>query len=145
MRAVAVQDGQKDGPLPFDLIVLDAQARNVRRKLLTCQNGDEVLVDLPRPVMLRHGDCLVLEDGRLVEVIAAEESLLELTARDGEHLLRLAWHIGNRHLQAQIETGRILIQRDRVIADMLRGLGAEVREVCEPFHPEHGAYHSHGH
>ena len=143
MRAVSIQHGTGGGPTPFDLIVLDAEARNVRRKLLTCQHGDEVLVDLARPVMLQHGDCLVLEDGRLVEVVAAEEALLELTARDAEHLLRLAWHIGNRHLKAQIETGRILIQHDRVIADMLRGLGADVREVREPFQPEHGAYHGH--
>jgi urease accessory protein len=145
MRAVSIQRGRGNGPAPIDTVVLDAQARNIRRKLLVCRSGGEVLVDLPKPVILAHGDCLVLQDGRMIEVVAEAEDLTEVRARDPAHLLRLAWHIGNRHLPAQIEAGRIAIQRDRVIADMLRGLGAEVRDVREPFHPEHGAYHGHGH
>ena len=95
--------------------------------------------------MLGHGDRLVLEDGRHVEVIAAEEALLEVRARDGEALMALAWHIGNRHLPAQIEWERILIEHDHVIKDMLLGLGASVKEVSEPFQPVRGAYHGHSH
>ena len=140
MRAVGVQAG---GAAPVDRIVLDAQGRNLRRKLITCESGEAVLVDLPRPVLLAHGDCLVLEDGRLIAVIAASEELLELKGRDAAHLTRLAWHIGNRHLEAQIEAERILIRRDHVIAQMLAHQGAELREVSEPFHPERGAYHEH--
>lgn len=133
------------GDTPFDIVVLDAEARHLRRKLITLQHGDEVLVDFERAVKLEHGDRLVLEDGREAEVIAAEEELLEIKGRDASHLIRLAWHIGNRHLAAQIETTRILIRRDRVIALMLQTLGATVREVRELFEPEHGAYRSHDH
>jgi urease accessory protein len=107
------------------------------------------MVDLPQTTVLEHGDALALEDGRLVEVVAAEEELLEVTGHGAAELSQLAWHIGNRHLAAQIEQYRILILRDQVIRDMLSGLGAHVRDVIEPFHPVRGAYsgqtHSHGH
>ncbi len=140
MRAASFQRGASI--VPFDIVVLDAKSRHIRRKLITLQHGDEVLVDFEKPVMLQHGDCLVLEDGRLAKVIAAEEDLMEVT---GPNLLQLAWHIGNRHLAAQIELTRILIRRDHVIAHMLEHQGAKVRNVTEPFTPEHGAYHDHGH
>jgi urease accessory protein len=106
-----------------------------------------VLVDFPETVVLGGGGLLVLEDGRFAGIVAAEEELLEVRARDAVHLAELAWHIGNRHLAAQVEAGRILILRDHVIAAMLEGLGASVREVAEPFTPLGGAYsggHSHG-
>jgi urease accessory protein len=77
-------------------------------------------------------------------VLAAEEQLHEIRANDAEHLIRLAWHLGNRHLPAQLEQSRILIKRDHVIRDMLVRLGAQVTDISEPFFPEHGAYHSHG-
>jgi urease accessory protein len=143
LRATAVTS--EPGPTPFDIVVLTHDKRHLRRKLLKLQHGDELLVDLPEPVMLAHGDRLVLEDGRHAEVIAAEEALLEVRAEGAAALLTLAWHIGNRHLPAQIESDRILIERDHVIEAMLRGLGASVREVSEPFQPVRGAYHSHGH
>lgn len=127
----------------FDVVVLAHGERHLRRKVLTLQHGDQVLVDLPEPVALRHRDLLVLEDGRLVEIIAAEERLYAVTARDPLHLTELAWHLGNRHLPAQIEQDRILIQRDHVIKAMLEGLGADLREIVEPFQPVRGAYHSH--
>lgn len=128
---------------PWRRLPLESGERHLRRKLLTLQQGDEVMVDLPVTTKLEDRDCLVLEDGRLVEVIAAEEDLLELRGRDAIHLARLAWHIGNRHLEAQIEADRILIRRDHVIAHMLEHQGAKVTEVREAFSPEHGAYHSH--
>jgi len=125
-------------------ISLESQDRHVRRKLLTLENGTEVLVDFGKAVKLENHDCLVLEDGRLIAINALPEDLLELRGRDALHLARLAWHIGNRHLEAQIEIERILIRPDRVIAAMLEGLGAKVSNVREPFSPEHGAY-AHGH
>ena len=88
-------------------------------------------------------DAIQLDDGRLVEVIAAPELLYEIRARDTDHLVRLAWHIGNRHTSAQLEASRILIKRDHVLKTMLEGLGAIVTNVSEPFFAEHGAYHSH--
>jgi urease accessory protein len=143
LRAVAVTS--EPGPMPFDIVVLAHDERHLRRKLLTLQHGDQLLVDLPEPVMLAHGDRLVLDDGRHAEVIAAKEALLEVRAANAEALTTLAWHIGNRHLPAQIEADRILIARDHVIEAMLLGLGASVREVSEPFQPVRGAYHGHRH
>lgn len=130
---------------PFDLVVLEHDERRVRRKLLRLVHGDEVLVDFPQTVTLEPRQVLKLEDGRLVEVIAAEELLYEVRGKDAGHLLRLAWHIGNRHTPAQLDEGRLLIKRDHVLKTMLLGLGASVTDVSEEFFPEHGAYHSHGH
>ncbi len=140
LRATSVTTGT-----PWNHVTLDAESRHIRRKLLTLPDGSEILVDLEKPTHLRHGDCLQLEDGRLIEVIAATEDLTEIRARDAAHLLQLAWHIGNRHLAAQIEPTRILIQRDPVIAHMLQHQGAKTTDVREPFTPEHGAYHDHAH
>jgi urease accessory protein len=108
------------------------------------QHGDEVLVDFPQTVTLEPMSGLKLDDGRIVEVIAAEELLYEISAKDRSHLIRLAWHLGNRHTSAQLEDNRILIKRDHVLKAMLEGLGATVSNVSEPFFAEHGAYHSHG-
>ncbi len=112
---------------------------------MTGEGGLAFLLDLPKAVALRGGDGLLLGDGRIVEVRAAREPLLAITAGDPHHLLRLAWHLGNRHLSAQIEPERILIRPDHVIAEMLRGLGGGVAEVSEPFDPEGGAYSGHDH
>ncbi|MXN49059.1 urease accessory protein UreE [Shinella kummerowiae] len=130
---------------PIDVVVLTHDQRHVRRKLLHMQHDDVVMLDLKAPVQLAHGDLLLTETGEVVEVIAAEEELYEVAPKDRLHLVELAWHLGNRHLTAQIEEGRILILRDHVIRDMLVGLGALVRDVSEPFHPVRGAYHSAGH
>lgn len=144
LRAVAILPPDHGQGIPFDLIVLEHDARRLRRKLLVLQHGDEVLVDFPQTITLQHGSCLQLDDGRLVEIIAAEELLYEIRATSPAHLVRLAWHIGNRHTSAQLEDARILIKRDHVLKIMLEGLGATVTNVTEPFFAEHGAYHSHG-
>jgi urease accessory protein len=130
---------------PFSTITLEADERRIRRKALCLPEGEDVLVDFPATVTLADGDALQLQDGRLVGIKAATEALYEITGRDHAHIVRLAWHIGNRHLPAQLEEMRLLIRRDHVIRDMLIGLGATVREIEAPFSPEHGAYnHSHG-
>lgn len=136
-----------DRVIPFDLAVLDHEERHLRRRVVQLVHGDKILVDLPEPVHLDDRDVLVLDDGRHAEIIAAEEEVYDIRAKGPVHLAELAWHIGNRHLSAQIEEGRILILRDHVIKAMLEGLGASVTEVSEPFHPVRGAYagHSHGH
>lgn len=133
----------KRDPLPFDIAVLTHEERFVRRRVVTLQHGDDVLVDLPKATALSHGDRLELEDGRHVEIIAAEEELMEVRASPKVSLAELAWHIGNRHLPAQVEAQRIVLERDHVIRDMLRGLGAWVSNVREPFEPLRGAYHRH--
>lgn len=127
---------------PFDRIVLAHDERHLRRKVLTLQQGEQILVDLQGPVVFGHGDVFVLEDGSLAEIIAADEALYEVLPRDRQHLTELAWHLGNRHLPAQLEETRILILKDHVIKAMLEGLGARVSEIMAPFQPLRGAYHS---
>ena len=133
------------GPGPRDVIVLAHHERRVRRKRLVAQHGDALIVDLPQARTLAHGDVLERADGLAVEVIAGEEALVAVHGRDAEHLVALAWHVGNRHLPAQVEADRILVERDAVIERMLEGLGARLVHVHEPFHPVPGAYHEHGH
>ncbi|WP_306026374.1 urease accessory protein UreE [Oceaniradius stylonematis] len=125
---------------PAGTITLDETARHRRRVKMVADNGVAFLLDLPVARLLRHGDGLVLDDGRIIEVRAEAEPLIEVRGRDPRHLLALAWQIGNRHLAAQIEPDRILIRHDHVIAEMLAGLGATLTEVSEPFDPEGGAY-----
>lgn len=148
-RAVQVLPAGKAGVAsPSGRAVLPHDERHLRRRAIELTDGSKVLVDLPEPVNLNDGDRLVLEDGGQIEIIAAPEEVYDIRARDGVHLTELAWHIGNRHLAAAIEPGRILILRDHVIKAMLEGLGATVREVSEPFKPVRGAYsggHDHGH
>jgi urease accessory protein len=145
LRATSFRRALSLGDEPFDVVVLDADQRHIRRKRITLANGENILVDFEKPVHLEQGDRLVLEDGRVAEVVAAPEDLMEVVARDAGHLVELAWHIGNRHLAAQIAAERILLRRDRIIRAMLEQLGATVRDVTEPFSPEHGAYHAHDH
>jgi urease accessory protein len=131
----------------FDLCVLTYDQRFLRRKVLKTAHGQSVLVDLEHTTSLNHGDALLLEDDRLIEVVAAEEPLLQITGKD---LVRLAWHVGNRHTPCQIEADRLLIQADPVIGHMLEHLGAVLTSISAPFTPEGGAYghgrtHSHEH
>jgi urease accessory protein len=129
---------------------LDYDHRTRRRIALTGAGGLEFLLDLAKAPVLAPGDGLKLEDGRIVAVEAAPERLLEIACADERALARIAWHLGNRHLAAEIGARAIYIRDDHVIADMARGLGAEVRTVQRPFNPEGGAYslgaaHGHGH
>jgi urease accessory protein len=134
---------------PADAVLLDHEARHRRRVTMKGEDGLEFLLDLPEARALRDGDLLALEDGRFVEVKAAFEPLTRVIARDSAHLVRIAWHLGNRHLPAPFGDTFIFIRRDHVIEDMLRGLGATVLHVRAPFEPEGGAYahggHEHGH
>lgn len=119
---------------------------------MTGAGGLAFLLDLPRAEALADGDGLELEDGRIVVVQGAPEALLEITSDDPFLLLRVGWHLGNRHLPTELLPGALRIRDDHVIADMVRGLGAEVRRVDAAFQPEGGAYghgrvhgHEHGH
>ena len=123
--------------LPHDL-------RHLRRKLLTLDNGEMVMLDLKEAVLFANGDKLLLENGDLVEIVAASEKLFAVRGRDPLHLTEIAWHLGNRHMPAEIAADHILIQRDHVIRAMLEGLGATVSPVDAAFQPSRGAYHAHG-
>ena len=137
---------------PADSVVLDFEERHRRRVTMAGVRGVEFLLDLAEAVMLRAGDGLKLDDGRIVEVVAAPEPLAEIRAADAAALTRVAWHLGNRHLPTELLRASLRIRRDPVIEDMLRGLGARVVEIEAPFNPEGGAYvrgpaqeHGHGH
>lgn len=130
-------------------VTLDYEDRHRRRLQLKTDRGEAFLLDLARATVLAEGDGLALDDGGWIEVKAAPEMLIEVTAPTVEHLCRLAWHIGNRHVAAAIEADRILLRDDHVLVAMLEGLGATVHPVSAPFTPERGAYapapgHDHG-
>jgi urease accessory protein len=141
LRATTALPANHGKGKPFAQLVLTSEQRRLRRKVLNVK-GEEIMVDFADAVTLEHFGGLLLEDERIVEIVAAPEPLLEINPRGGEHLAQIAWHIGNRHMAAQIEKKRILVPRDHVAKTMLQGLGAEVREVTEPFIPMHGAYHA---
>lgn len=133
-----------------DCVVLDFDARHRRRILMRGEAGLDFLLDLPEAVALADGDGLQLEDGGVVSVKAAPERLIEVRAGEGLPLLRIAWHLGNRHLPAQILEHAIRIREDHVILAMLQQMGARTALIEAPFHPEGGAYshgrtHDHGH
>jgi len=129
-----------------DSVTLDAHERHRRRVVLSGERGTRFLLDLPQAVALRDGDGLVLDDGAIVRIVGRREPLVEITATDARELARLAWHVGNRHIDVQVVGDRLRIRRDHVIEDMLRGLGARLTPVEAPFDPEPGAYeHQHGH
>jgi urease accessory protein len=130
---------------PIDCVVLDADERHRRRGLLTGEKGTTFLLDLPRATVLRDGDGLVLDDGAIVRVAGKPEPLVEIMADSAPALARLAWHIGNRHVEVQIAGDTLRIRRDHVLEDMLRGLGACVTPIDAVFEPEGGAYHDDHH
>ncbi|MEM7057059.1 MAG: urease accessory protein UreE [Pseudomonadota bacterium] len=152
LRAAEARHEHAGDPVPIDRVSMSYQDRYLRRRTVDGVDGEAILIDLPSACSLNDGDRLVLEDGRHIEVTAAVEDLLEVRAADPAVLARLAWHIGNRHTPCQVEAGRLLIQRDHVLEDMLGKLGAQTAHVTEPFRPEGGAYghgrthaHSHSH
>jgi urease accessory protein len=140
IRATRVQGQHRWSEPPADTVVLDFDDRHRRRMAMTGTRGLEFLLDLKNAVALRGGDALVLDDGRLVEVVAAPEPLAEIRCNDPLHLVRVGWHLGNRHLPTQIMAKALRIRRDHVIEAMVQGLGARVIEIEAPFDPEGGAY-----
>ena len=139
---------------PADSVVLDYDERHRRRVTMKGVRGLEFLLELDEALLLRGGDGLKLEDGRVVEVVAAPEPLAEIRASEPAALVRIAWHLGNRHLPTELTRKALRIRRDGVIEEMARGLGAVVLAIEAPFNPEGGAYakgghdhdhHAHGH
>lgn len=146
MRAgVVLPAGEWDG-VAIDVVLIDFDRRHRRRIQLRTEAGADLLLDLPQAVRLRDGDGLQLEDGRVVAVRARAEALLDIHAHDAAGLVRIAWHLGNRHLPVQMLGSHMRIRADHVIEAMVRGLGGHVHSVDAPFDPEAGAYaggHSH--
>jgi urease accessory protein len=136
--------GAWDPANAMDRVALDFDGRHRRRVLLRTEAGHDVLLDLPHATRLRHGDGLLLDEGGVVFVQARAETLAEIHAHDAGDLLRIAWHLGNRHLPVQLLHGCIRIRADAVIEAMVAGLGGHVERIAAPFDPESGAY-AHGH
>ncbi len=148
-RAITVVPaGTWDTSTAIDSVLIDFDRRHRRRITLTTQAGAEVLIDLPQAVRLRDGDGLRIQDGAVIRVVAQAEPLLEIHAHGAAALVRIAWHLGNRHLPVQLLGDRIRIRADHVIADMVHGLGGHAHPIEAPFDPEGGAYaggHAHHH
>ena len=128
-------------------VTLAYDDRHRRRLRLVTDDGRPFLLDLPEARVLRDGDLLALDDGTLVQVRAAPESILDVSASDPLALTRIAWHLGNRHTPTQILPGTLRIRADHVLEHLLTDhLGAAVTAGTAPFDPEGGAYgHGHGH
>src|ERR1044072_6080399 len=132
IRATRVLPQHRWDQAAADTIVLGFDDRHRRRMAMTGTRGVEFLLDLENAVALRGGDALVLDDGRLIEVVAAPEPLAEIRGADPQHLVRIAWHLGNRHLPTEIMAKALRIRRDHVIEAMVKGLGARVVEIEAP-------------
>ena len=128
---------------PADTLALERDDRHRRRLVMRCVGKTVFLLDLKEAAVMKDGDALELEDGRLILVQAVPERLLEITTASPAELVRVAWQLGNRHLPAQFVGDRLRIRYDHVIEDMLKGLGATVAPVLAAFDPEGGA-HGHG-
>jgi urease accessory protein len=136
--------GTWDTTREVDRVLLDYDRRFRRRIVLVTVLGAEMLIDLPQAVRLRDGDGLKVDTG-VVRVCAQAEDLMEIHAHDPGELIRIAWHLGNRHLPVQLLDDRIRIRADHVIGEMVEGLGGHVDLIQAPFDPEAGAYAGGGH
>tara|TARA_B110000211_G_scaffold147982_1_gene168557 strand:+ start:157 stop:597 length:441 start_codon:yes stop_codon:yes gene_type:complete len=128
-----------------DTITLSYHQRFIRRKKLVSDNQIEFLVNLPETVSLNHNSGLLLNDGSLILIKSAKEDLLEIVS---ENLMKIIWHIGNRHIPCQIEKDRLLIKQDKTIENLIVTLGGTIKKIKEEFNPEGGAYglgRTHGH
>jgi urease accessory protein len=132
-RCEAQAQHQEQLSLPFEL----RQKSRLRTKLVS---GEEAGLFLEHGSVLRGGDYLRANDGRVVLVAAADEQLMEAKCATPFELVRAAYHLGNRHVPVQIGEGWLRFQADDVLAQMLRGLNATVKRVTAPFEPEAGAY-----
>jgi urease accessory protein len=121
-------------------LTLDFDERHRRRIRLTKDDGEDLLLDLPKAVAMADGDGLQLDDGRWVRIRAAIELVVEIRHTDLNQLVRLAWHLGNRHVPTEIRDQVLCIRPDHVIEEMLCGFGAKLIKVQVAFQPEGGAY-----
>lgn len=132
-------------------LILPFELREKSRLRATLASGEVVAVFTARGTVLRHGDLIRGDDGRIIRIVAAKEATYRVDCATPRGLLRCAFHLGNRHTQAQVDgaddTGFLRIRKDAVLKDMLEGLGATVTEEQAAFEPESGAYgggHHHG-
>ena len=131
-----------------DRLVLPFDRRQKSRLRVRLESGEEAALMLERGTILRGGDRLLADDGRIVQVVAANEAVLHVSAENSRQLARAAYHLGNRHVPLQIGADWLRLEQDHVLKDMLLGLSVTVTEQNAPFEPEAGAYgggHRHHH
>jgi len=140
-RAIAVDVSEPASDRVRGTVTLSFEDRYRRRVRLLDDDGEPFLLDLAHATRLNDGDGLVLDDGAVLVVRAADEDVLDVAGTDPRHTARLAWHIGNRHTPVEVlQNGQLRIAYDRVLAAMLEGLGAVGTRIQAPFGPEPGAY-----
>jgi len=146
-RAISVLSPAERGNRPvIDTVILDYAQRSAQKIAVTGVKGGSFAIELAAPARLRTDNLLVLDDGGLVEVVAAPEPLIEARATDLPSLARLAWHLGDRHVPVQLLPNRIRARREPGVESLLTSLGAKLVLIEAPFEPEGGAYASlHGH
>lgn len=148
-RAVAIlRAGQKRSGAIIDTLLLDYDQRRAPGGALTGLKGTPVEIAMANAASLATDDCLVLEDGSLIEIVARPEPLLEVRAADVAGMARLAWHLGDRHIPAELHERRLRVRRDPAVETLLASLGAKGLVIEAPFEPEGGAYsggHHHHH
>lgn len=128
-----------------DVVALSFDLRQKSRLRVTLQSGIEAALYMQRGTILRGGDFLQADSGEIIEVVAADQSVMKVTATTSNALTRAAYHLGNRHVPLEIGDGWLKLETDSVLKDMLLGLGVEVEELQAPFEPESGAYAGGGH
>jgi urease accessory protein len=147
-RAISVLAAANHGGPAADTVILDYRQRSPQKISVVSVKGATIEIDLREPKRLHNDDVLVLDDGKLLEVVAAPEPLFEARAADAVGLSRLAWHLGDRHLPVQVLANRIRARREPDVEALLVSLGAKLIPIEAPFEPEGGAYalsHGHGH
>ncbi len=141
---ITIETLANPGDKPTERLPLSFEMRSKNRLRTKLESGEEVCLFLARGTVLRGGDLLCADDGRIVEVVAKQESLLQAATNDPLLLARAAYHLGNRHVAVQIAAGRVIFAADHVLDAMVSGLGLPVNVIEAPFEPEAGAYGGHG-
>jgi urease accessory protein len=142
---MVIEQRAASNDVPGARLVLPFDARCKSRLRTRLESGEEAGLFLERGTVLRGGDRLRANDGRVVEVIAGDEALIEARCGDPLLLARAAYHLGNRHVPVQVGGGWLRFAADRVLRDMVAGLGLAVTDIVAPFEPEAGAYSGHAH
>lgn len=139
-----IEEFAADNAAATEKLMLPFDTRCKSRLRTRLASGEECGLFLERGTVLRGGDRLLANDGRIVEVVAATEALMEAVSGDPLLLARAAYHLGNRHVAVHLLPGRLRFAADHVLGEMLRGLGLKLAEIEAPFEPESGAYGAHG-
>ena len=146
----AVIDSQKQQE---NFLYLDFDTRQRSRFKAKTQHQETIGVDLPRTETIKNGSVLADHQGNLIQIMAANQALIEVTADNSFDLMKGAYHLGNRHVPLMITPKALYFEPDHVLEAMLNQLGLHTQAVQAPFEPETGAYkgdlgghsHSHGH